>query len=274
MTTENAARQPKGVPVGGQFAATSHAEPSLALAPAEAKSMEQILADRYLAAKDQYEAYAQNEWVDGIKAKYPQATFACVNVHSAGDGRYTAGMDLFAADGSDIELDMQDSADFEARYDTFWEMGRHETDETAAIFTRESGAFSLDSVKDRWAEASSSPEPSNDPFAHLSGMDRASAQSAYAQKINTEATTAYVQDLSAKLLAANPDFARLYVNRNADVESGLTFTLDHVEDIHGNYGDGDLMALEDHSFQDIHLDGHVDYDEKTDRLYINLDPGE
>jgi len=31
MTTENASRQPKGVPVGGQFAATTHAEPDLSL---------------------------------------------------------------------------------------------------------------------------------------------------------------------------------------------------------------------------------------------------
>lgn len=31
--TDNAARQPKGIPVGGQFAATSHAEPALNLTP-------------------------------------------------------------------------------------------------------------------------------------------------------------------------------------------------------------------------------------------------
>lgn len=33
-------RQPKGVPVGGQFAATSHAEPSLALTPEEVRQQE------------------------------------------------------------------------------------------------------------------------------------------------------------------------------------------------------------------------------------------
>ncbi|MBG0738837.1 hypothetical protein IV500_05305 [Paeniglutamicibacter antarcticus] len=32
MTTDNEARQPKGVPSGGQFAATAHAEPAIALA--------------------------------------------------------------------------------------------------------------------------------------------------------------------------------------------------------------------------------------------------
>ncbi|MET4143797.1 hypothetical protein [Arthrobacter sp. UYCo732] len=31
MTTDNAARQPKGIPVGGQFAVTAHAEPELSL---------------------------------------------------------------------------------------------------------------------------------------------------------------------------------------------------------------------------------------------------
>lgn len=31
MTTETAARQPRGIPVGGQFAATTHAEPSARL---------------------------------------------------------------------------------------------------------------------------------------------------------------------------------------------------------------------------------------------------
>jgi hypothetical protein len=124
------------------------------------------------------------------------------------------------------------------------------------------------------AEPELSLAPSSDPFAHLTGMDRARAQSEYAQQLNREATAAYVEDLSEKMLAINPEFARIYVNRNADVETGLTFTLDHVEDIHGNYGDADLMALENHGFQDIHLDSHVDYDEKADRLYINLDPGE
>jgi hypothetical protein len=31
MTTDHAARQPKGIPAGGQFAATAHAEPELSL---------------------------------------------------------------------------------------------------------------------------------------------------------------------------------------------------------------------------------------------------
>lgn len=35
--TDNAARQPKGIPVGGQFAATAHAEPALNLTPRRAE---------------------------------------------------------------------------------------------------------------------------------------------------------------------------------------------------------------------------------------------
>ncbi|WP_354214851.1 hypothetical protein [Arthrobacter sp. UYCo732] len=41
MTTDTAARQPKGVPAGGQFAPTSHAEPSVAL-QTEALTKEQF----------------------------------------------------------------------------------------------------------------------------------------------------------------------------------------------------------------------------------------
>jgi hypothetical protein len=37
MTTDSAARQPKGIPVGGQFAATAHSEPDVSLTPAPKK---------------------------------------------------------------------------------------------------------------------------------------------------------------------------------------------------------------------------------------------
>lgn len=44
MTTDTSTRQPKGVPVGGRFAPTSHAEPSLALASVEPVTREQFSA--------------------------------------------------------------------------------------------------------------------------------------------------------------------------------------------------------------------------------------
>ncbi|XAS69261.1 hypothetical protein V3C33_08430 [Micrococcaceae bacterium Sec5.7] len=47
MTTDTAARQPKGIPVGGQFAATAHAEPTVGLTDQGVTSPKTI-ADRYL----------------------------------------------------------------------------------------------------------------------------------------------------------------------------------------------------------------------------------
>lgn len=272
MTTDNTARQPKGIPAGGQFAATAHSEPALSLAPASGRD---ALRSGLAAAAEKNEALLQADWAEEVWAKYPNASFADVKIAGSGkEGLSTAGVDLYDAQGKQIDLDFDDEAELEETFDVTWGLGMHRDDRrVAANLGRSSNAFSLYSIKERWDELGTSHEPLLDPFAHLTGMDRARAQSAYAQQINIEATSAYVKDISAKLLAINPDFARLYVNRNADVESGLTFTLDHVEDIHGNYGDGDVMALQDHNFQDIHLDEHVDYDEATDRLYINLDPG-
>lgn len=274
MTTENTARQPKGVPVGGQFAAATHSEPDLSLLKltSQRDQMRAGLAE----AAEKHAALEHAEWAQSVWEKYPHASFDDVHLEGDGnDGRFTAGIDLYDPEGIQIAVDGFDEAILEEKWDTSWDVSAHTGDaRVEAVMPPYSNAFSLDSIKERWTKVSTSPEPSNDPFAHLSGMDRARAQSAYAQQINAEATDAYVKDLSTKLLAINPEFGRLYVNRNADVESGLTFNLDHVEDIHGNYGDVDLMALEDHGFQDIHLDGHVDYDEKTDRLYISINPGD
>ncbi|ACL41955.1 hypothetical protein Achl_4004 (plasmid) [Pseudarthrobacter chlorophenolicus A6] len=272
MTTENTARQPKGVPVGGQFAATAHAEPAVSLAP---PAPQDVLRSSLTAAAEKNEALLQSEWAQDVWAKYPHASFADVHIAGSGkEGLSTAGVDLYDAEGIQIDLDFDDEANLEESFDVRWGLGTHRDDaRVVANLGPYSTAFSLDSIKERWDEMASSPEPLTDPFAHLTGMDRARAQSEFAQQLNREATAAYVEDLSAKLLAINPEFSRLYVNRNADVETGLTFTLDHVEDIHGNHGDVDLMELQDHGFQDIHLDPHVDYQEAGDRLYINLDPG-
>jgi hypothetical protein len=273
MTTENTARQPKGVPVGGQFAATTHAEPDLSLTPVSSRD---ALRSGLAAAAEKHEALLQADWAETVWAKYPHASFADVHISGEGNGeRFTAGVDLYDPEGQRIDLDTTDEAALEDSWDVAWRADAHREDaRVSANMGPYSDAFSLDSIKERWDSMSSTPEPLLDPFAHLEGMDKARAQSAYAQKINSEATGAYVKDISEKLLAINPEFGRLYVNRNADVESGLTFTLDHVEDIHRNVGDVDLSEMEDHNFQDIHLDGHVDYDEATDRLYINIDPGE
>lgn len=267
MTAENTSRHPKGIPAGGQFAPDVRAEPGITL-PGQRLA---VLA----AAAEKHTALAQAEWANSVWEKHPHASFADVHIQGDGNnGPFSSGVDLYDAEGERIELDMDEEARLEEQWDTSWDAGIHAADSRVkAVMSPYSTAFSLDSVKERWAEIQSSPEPATDPFAHLSGMDKARAQSAYAKDLNREATAAYVQGISAKLLAINPDFGRLYVNRKADVESGLSFTLDRVEDIHRNVGDVDLTELEEHGFQDIHLDPFVDYDDATDDLYINIDPG-
>jgi hypothetical protein len=265
-------RQPKGIPVGGQFATTSHAEPGLSLAGFEEHRPGDLLFQQYTAAKDRYEAYEQSAWASDVRTKYPEADFAYVGVTQDRGGRYTAGMGLYAADGDELEVDEQDAVAFEDSFNVFWDMSRHGGDDLNDV-PGNSDMFSLDSVRNRWEQMQSDPAPSADPFAHLHGLDRARAQAAYANEISREATAAYVDDLSAKLLAINPKFGRLYVNRKADVEGGLTFTLDRVEDIHRNVSELDLAVFEDTTFQDVHFDAHVDWDEATGDLYINIDPG-
>lgn len=272
MTTT---RQPKGVPVGGQFATSTHAEPELNLTqpPTPDLALGTGLGQRYSAAREMYEAYAQNAWVETIKESYPDAAYACVDVEADGGGRYTAGMGLYAADGSDIDLDEEDDIRFENSYDTSWDMGLHQARADKTIFTPRSGVFTLGSIEEHWAAMQAAQEPQFDPFIHLSGMDRARAQSQYAQTLNQQAAAAYVKDISTKLLAINPDAARLYVNRRTDVEYGLTFRLDRVEDMYRNVVDVDLSVLEDDTFQDVHMDPFVDFDESTEELYVNIDPG-
>lgn len=272
MTTDNTTRQPKGIPVGGQFAATAHAEPELSLAPV---SQQDALRSGLSVAAEKNEALLQSDWAAEVWEKYPHASFADVHIAGSGkEGLSTAGVDLYDAEGIQIALDMNDEAELEETFDVTWNLGTHRDDaRVAANMGPYSTAFSLDSVKERWDELGSSPEPLLDPFAHLTGMEKARAQGAYARTINGEAAAAYVDDISAKVLAINPDAARLYFNRKADVESGLTFNMDRVEDVHRNVVNVDLSAIEDTTFQDQYLDGLLDYDESNDGLYINLDPG-
>lgn len=335
-------RQPEGIPIGGQFAAKLQSDDvvTLAVALEPSQKLGRVLSDRYFAAKAQMEAHDQNEWVRDVHEDFPEAAYAKVNIENDGGGRYTAGVDLYAADGTPIDLDSNAEAILEEDFDTGWDMFRHKNDEARALFGTQDEVFSLKSIQDSWAEIESSTEaPSDpfghltgvekakvgtcehcsgpieqrssqthdpqrprqawvhaasglescplphgaqfakpaeesaDPFAHLTGMDKARAQGTLARELSSEAAAAYVEDISAKLLAANPASARLYFNRRADVESGLTFDMDRVEDMHRNAVDVDLSGIEDTTFQDEFLDGHLDHDEKNDELYLNLDPG-
>lgn len=268
MTTQN--HQPAGIPIGGQFAPTTHSEPSVHLSTVNA------LASRYEASRAFHEAHAQSEWTDEIRELHPNAEYAYVATTADRGGRYTAGMGLYDAKGNPIELDTDDGAAFEDSFNIDWDMSRHETEASQKIFTNKSGVFSLSSIKDRAGQMEAPVDTVADPFDHLTGMEKARAQADFARKLNDEAAYAYVQDLSGKLLAINPEFSRLYVNRKTDVEYGLTFALDRVEDIHGNVGEVDLAFLEDESFQDIYLDPYVTCDENRfgEDLFINLDTGE
>ena len=266
-------RQPEGIPTGGQFAAAPHAEPVLSLAPSTPRD---TLRSDLAAAAEKHQALLQADWAESVWTNYPHAAFADVHIEGAENGdAHTAGVDLYDTEGIQIPLDMAAQAGLEDTWDAQWNPDRHRLDSrVAANLGPYSTAFSLDSVKERWDEMETAHISSTDPFAHLTGMERARAQSEHAAELNREATASYVQHISAKLLAINPDFGRLYVSRKADVESGLTFTLDRVEDIHRNVGDVDLSELEEYGFQDIHLDPFVDYDDATGDLYINLDPGD
>ncbi|MBG0738997.1 hypothetical protein IV500_06110 [Paeniglutamicibacter antarcticus] len=269
MTTVS--RQPEGIPSGGQFAATTHSEPAVTLGLPAPTSTDGVPTD-HQAAKDQFEARAQSAWATMVQEAHPEAAYAFAKVNYARSNSSARDVVIYDGQGEDVPVNREESSAFTDSFDPFWNIDQHATPETDAIFVKDSGVFSLASIHDRWNEVSSSPEPSNDPFSHLTGMDKARAQVGYAQQINAEAVSAYVGDLSAKLLAINPEFGRLYVNRTTDVEQGTTFTLDRVEDIHGNVGDVDVTGLADEAFQDNYLDPHVDYDEGSDELYINLDP--
>jgi hypothetical protein len=266
-------RQPEGIPTGGQFAAKvkSDAVSALVVAAPAPKTLGNVLSDRYFAAKKQMEAHDQNEWVRDVHEDFPEAAYAKVNIENDAGGRYTAGVDLYTADGTPIDLDSNDEAILESDFDTDWDMSQHRIEEAGALCLQDD-VFSLKSIQDNWAAVQSSTEPATDPFAHLTGMDKANAQVEYARKVNTEAAETYVKHLTSEILVAHPNAARINVSRKVDVEYGHHFKLLNVINADGDELDVDLGALQDEGFHDIYLDPHTDYDESDDQLYIDLIP--
>jgi hypothetical protein len=72
MTTDTAARQPKGIPVGGQFASTTHAEPEVALAATSTSELKLVvpefrneLSSEHKAAIDHWHGRLQSAGVAG-----------------------------------------------------------------------------------------------------------------------------------------------------------------------------------------------------------------
>lgn len=267
-------RQPKGIPAGGQFAAANHSEPAIALTPPAAAlpTQREVLEARFYAARTQYEGFAQNEWAESVLAAYPEARYAHVAIAKDRAGTFAAGMGLYKEDGDLVTIDLDDIKTFNQAYDPSWNMDLHLAASPEKLFVKDSGVFSLASIKDTWQELSTRPVMEADPFAHLQGLERSCAERDHGDALRTKAVQGYVQNLRTAILDEAPKATRIVVDRSADEESGLTFRLSNVEDAEGRYVDADLQALQDHSFQDIHLDPYVQYDEATRELYIDLQP--
>lgn len=265
-------RQPKGIPVGGQFAAGTHSEPAIALTtPAPAlPTQREVLEARFYAARTQYEGFAQNEWVETVLAAYPDARYAHVSIANDRAGSFAAALGLYKEDGDLVDIDLDDIKAFNRTYDPSWDMELHLAAASGGIFVKDSGVFSLASIQDGWKDISTRPVLDSDPFAHLQGIERSRAEQSHGDALQTKAVQGYVQNLRTSILAAAPTATRIIVDRSADVESGLTFRLSYVEDSEGRYVDAGLHDLQETSFQDIYLDPHVQYDEATHDLYIDL----
>lgn len=274
MTAPSTARQPKGIPAGGQFAALSHAEPAVRL-PAPVSVLpthREVLEARLHTARVQYEGFAQNEWADRVLEAYPDARYAYVAI-AKDPAAFPAGMGLYRDNGDLIEIDVDDINAFGSDFDPSWNIAQHHADPADGIFVKGSDVFSLTSIQDRWKEIQQQPVLDSDPFAHLQGMDRSRAELNHGDALQTKAVQGYVQNLRAEILSTAPTAKRIVVDRSADVESGLTFRLSYVEDGDGHYVDAGLQELQEYRFQDIYLDPHVDYDEANGDLYINIDHG-
>lgn len=267
------ARQPKGIPVGGQFANTAHAESAVTLAPpppAALPTQREVLEARLHAARTQYEGFAQNEWAENILATYPDARYAHVAVAKDRAGSFAAGMGLYREDGELVQIDLEDIKAFNSAYDPSWDMRLHMADPADGLFVKDSDVFDLASIQDNWKDISARPVLDSDPFAHLHGIERCRAELTHGDALQAKAVQGYVQNLRTAILSEAPTATRIVVDRSADVESGLTFRLSYVEDADGRYVDSDLQTLQDHSFQGMHLDPHVEHDDATGVLYIDL----
>lgn len=259
MTTQPS-RVDAGVPTGGQFAKTAHGDPTVTLDdPRAARRAEYnrfaMEADaRILALKEDANRAQLRNFIDDLRQDHPEAKSFELYVDDDGDIRANYVRD---ADGNDLE---------EAEADLNDSLSGADPDEMQALG---SVPYDIDEMLAWEPEGGLAQDPS-DPFAHLTGMDKARAQGDFARELSAAAASSYVEDISAKLLAANPASARLYFNRKTDAEYGLTFDMDRVEDVHRNAVDIDLKAIEDTTFQDGFLDGHLDYDEKNDGVYLAL----
>lgn len=122
--TENTARQPKGIPVGGQFAATAHSEAdlSLSLNPAVGPTLAALIVQRDLSRERFERLDEQRDALDrmvqaqsiktlaaGLLEKYPNAVTLRIEENQNGENQFDA-VHLIAADGRTLENAEDDDA--------------------------------------------------------------------------------------------------------------------------------------------------------------------
>jgi hypothetical protein len=121
--TENITRQPRGIPVGGQFAATAHTEADLSLSPAPAAvPLSELIAQRDLSRERFERLDEQRDALDrvvqaqsiktlaaGLLEKYPSAVTLRIEENQDGENQFDA-VRLIAADGSILEDAESDNA--------------------------------------------------------------------------------------------------------------------------------------------------------------------
>jgi hypothetical protein len=119
----NTARQPQGIPAGGQFAATAHAEPQITL-PAGSASVEEFVAQRDAVRERRDEAREHYDSLDvlsqrlsargvaaSILAKYPTAATLRVSENEEGENQFDA-ISITAADGTVLEHSDDDGGEW------------------------------------------------------------------------------------------------------------------------------------------------------------------
>ncbi|MFB9713902.1 hypothetical protein [Arthrobacter methylotrophus] len=122
MTTDTAARQPKGIPAGGQFAATAHTEPAIGLVSSEPQSASEHFGV-YFAHQELLRRHREQAEVldhmhqiqslrclsSAILAKYPDAAVLRIRESEDGENQFDL-ISLADADGALLELSLDDDS--------------------------------------------------------------------------------------------------------------------------------------------------------------------
>lgn len=251
-----------GIPTGGQFATKTQSDDVVALEDPRADRRAaynrfQLEGDaRILQLKEDVNHAQLRNFADDLRQAHPEAKSFELYVDDDGDILASYVRD---ADGHDLE---------EAQADLNESLHAADPDEMQALA---SVPHDIDEMLAWEPEGGLAQDPS-DPFAHLTGMDKARAQGELAQKLNEAAAEAYAEDVKAKVLAAAPTAASVFFDRHTDSIEGASFTMGRVEDADGNPLDVDLATIEDSTFQDRFLDGQLEYVEDDDEFYLAVRP--